>query len=323
MGAVMGGSNRGDHTKIRLVAGIIVATLIAVAVISCGLWQSTEYEREANGHAREYAAYTDKKIRQSCLSLPPVYQQDCTAQARHEQRNYERNERDLVAQRQSALWTLIMGAAAVMGMGLSVIGVILVWITFRETQGANKISEQTIRPWLVIDETEDMLFRFYVSDSGDVCLSFWPKIWLKNIGQTPAKNVIFFAELSPINPEAFAAWNDKVTRAVKMVRTSAGAHLAPGERIAHRIAEMSEVERYMGGAPFIPPTDHLNHGLIMRFRWAAVYLSSGEEPHIIDEEWQLGVWHKLGALTQPSTSDAVPDTVRKLGIIDKYTRQLT
>lgn len=144
--------NRGDHTKTGLIAGIIVAILFAVAFIGWGLWKTAEYEREASNQTREYAAYTNDKIRKSCLSLPPVYQKDCATEARHEQRGNERNEHDLVAQRKSALWAYIMGAAAVIGMGLSVIGVFLVWTTFDATRKANAIAHDALdgqlRPWV-------------------------------------------------------------------------------------------------------------------------------------------------------------------------------
>jgi len=137
-----------------LIAGIIIAALLAAAFIGWGLWKTAEYEREAHNQAREYAAYTDEKIRKACLSLPPVYQKDCTAQARHEQRAYERDEKDLVAQRKSALWAYIMGAAAVIGMGLSVIGVFLVWTTFAETKRANRIALAQNRAWLNFEMVE-------------------------------------------------------------------------------------------------------------------------------------------------------------------------
>lgn len=136
----MSNGNRGDHTKTGLIAGIIVAVLVASAFIGWGLWKTAEYEREAYDQTREYAAYTDQQIRQSCVSPAPIEKQECAAKARHEQRGNERNEYDLVAQRKSALWAYIMGAAAVIGMGLSVIGVFLVWTTFAETRLANVIA---------------------------------------------------------------------------------------------------------------------------------------------------------------------------------------
>jgi len=175
---------RGDRTKTGLIAGIVVAVLIAAAFIGWGLCKTAEYEREANNQAREYAAYTDKKIRKACLSLPPVYQKDCAAEARHEQRNNERNEYDLVAQRKSALWAYIMGAAAVIGMGLSVIGVFLVWTTFDATRKANVIANDALdgqlRPWVNFDA------EFGSLQCVGGTLKIRAKTEFKNMGTSPA-----------------------------------------------------------------------------------------------------------------------------------------
>ncbi|MGF7171522.1 hypothetical protein FHS91_003222 [Sphingobium xanthum] len=74
--------------------------------------------------------------------------------ASHERRANERDEQDLVAQKRSALWAYIMGAAAVIGMCLSVVGVYLVYTTFQATREANKIGQDALmaehRPRIVI-----------------------------------------------------------------------------------------------------------------------------------------------------------------------------
>lgn len=178
--------NRGDHTKTGLIAGIVVAALIAVATISWGLWQSAEYGREANNRAREYAAYTDEKVRKACLSLPPVYQKNCATEARHEKRDNERDERDLVAQRQSALWALIMGAAAVVGMGLSVIGVFLVWTTFKETQRAANLAAENLNAFRKFEDAF-LSIRFLNCQEvapGGVEVTF--EFQIQNIGRSAA-----------------------------------------------------------------------------------------------------------------------------------------
>ena len=96
--------NRSEHTKTGLIAGGILAALIAIAFIGWGLWQSAEYERQANDQTSKYAAYTDQEIRQSCIGPASADKANCIAKARNEQRGNQRNEQDLVAQRQSALW---------------------------------------------------------------------------------------------------------------------------------------------------------------------------------------------------------------------------
>jgi hypothetical protein len=57
---------------------------------------------------------------------------------RDKQREYE----DLIAQRKSALWSMIMGVAALICMALSALGVALVWLTFDEQRKANRLAQE-------------------------------------------------------------------------------------------------------------------------------------------------------------------------------------
>lgn len=156
--------NRGDYSKIGLIAGSVLAALIAALFIAWGVSKSAEYQRQADNQTREYTAYTDQEIRKACLRLPPVDKQECAAKARHEQRAYQRNEQDLVAQRQSALWAYIMGAAAVIGMGLSVIGVILVWTTFRETRRTAVIAQKNLEVFQQAERGFVRILDMYIID---------------------------------------------------------------------------------------------------------------------------------------------------------------
>jgi uncharacterized Tic20 family protein len=136
------GSNRGKYSKAGLIAlAFVVALILGAVFINSGLSRDAVYQRQADANAREYSAYTDQQIRQSCVRLVGDEKANCIAKYRQERRNNERNEQDLVAQRQSANWAYIMGAAAVIGMVLSVIGVVLVWTTFDETRRANILSK--------------------------------------------------------------------------------------------------------------------------------------------------------------------------------------
>lgn len=146
----MSGSNRSDDTKAGLKYGIIVATIFAAVFIWWGLSESAKYDREASYQTGAYAKYTDDKVAETCVQLTPVEKSKCRGDALETQRKNEREEEDLVAQRRSALWANIMGAVAVIGMGLSVIGVMLVRSTFRETKLANEIASSALRPWLSI-----------------------------------------------------------------------------------------------------------------------------------------------------------------------------
>lgn len=60
---------------------------------------------------------------------------DQCIEAGHEAaRQAQRNERDLEAQQRMALWTRVMGQAAIVGMGVGIIGLALIFTTFWETR---------------------------------------------------------------------------------------------------------------------------------------------------------------------------------------------
>lgn len=149
------GISRGKRTKIGLIVSLLLALAICASFIGYGLWEGAKYERQANNHSSENAKYTHDKIAQSCIGITRIEAIRCRYDALEAQREYKHNQRDLIAQRQSALWAYIMGAAAVIGIALSAVGVWLVKTTFDETRKANEIAltsvKQQIRPYLVAE----------------------------------------------------------------------------------------------------------------------------------------------------------------------------
>lgn len=181
--------NWGKYVTTGLIAvGIIVAVASAALIVAWGRNQSAEYEREAYDQAREYAAYTNQQIRQTCLGLSPDEKQRCIDKARNEQRADDRAEQDLVAQRQSALWAYIMGASAAIGMMLSVVGVVLVWITFKETRRGTDTAEKALRietrPFVYLDSVD-----WAEREEPEGGMSFEFTFNIKNLGKLPATNL--------------------------------------------------------------------------------------------------------------------------------------
>lgn len=144
-------SNRGKLPKI---GGLILATLAIVAawfIISDFSATDRAYIKNAAHESQNYADQTQYRIRDACGPVASVGHQDCVAKEDATAREYERNEYDLAAQMTMAWWTKIMGAAAVLGVLLSAVGVYLIWETFRETkavaatgQAANKIAREAV-----------------------------------------------------------------------------------------------------------------------------------------------------------------------------------
>lgn len=113
----------------------------------------------------------------------------------------QRNEReiwDLEAQQKSAYWAEQMFWATFAAIILSLIGVGLVWTTFRETRKANSISRESmhrqLRAYITIDEAEH--------DHEDV----WQYVTLtiNNSGSTPATNITVHSVMFDIESGALS-----------------------------------------------------------------------------------------------------------------------
>lgn len=180
----MSASNRVVSTKTGLIKGGIFAAAICVLIIGWGLLRSADYEREANNHRTEFAEYTSEKVAEACIEIPNLERIKCVDQAFEAKRDYEATQYDLEAQRKSALWAYIMGAAAVIGMALSAVGIWLVKTTFDETRRSNEIASATadgqLRPYLAIDT---ILPEKPTLETDTIQIVF------KNFGQTPAQNI--------------------------------------------------------------------------------------------------------------------------------------
>lgn len=176
-----------EHPAARL--GALVIAAVCALTLGYGLLESADYERQATYNAQDYAKHTGDKVAQTCVSIPPVEKAECLANAFEAQREYEYNQADLVAQRQSALWGYLMAAAAIIGMGLSAVGVALVWTTFRATKEANEIARRGQRGWLeIITQIE----RF---SQGEKQVSASYVVTVRNVGSDVAKDVQFDAAL--------------------------------------------------------------------------------------------------------------------------------
>lgn len=126
----------------RYVGPLISAA--ALAVILTGTSYQAGYDQQAREATGEYSRYAEQQVGEACRGVVSVELVHCFAEARMaaklKEYEYKRSQDDLVAQRTAALWTGIMGCAAVFGFFLSVAGVYLVWTTFKETRKANLIA---------------------------------------------------------------------------------------------------------------------------------------------------------------------------------------
>ena len=188
-------SNWFKQPKVRLTFGLLFAVLLCAGWIAYGLLESTKYERESAAKTDNYSSYTRDKVAKACVGIPFLERVKCLQEAEDAKSEYEYKQADLVAQRQSALWAYIMAAAAVIGMCLSVIGVWLVWTTFRETRAANEIAGTSVRAWLSVTFEFHGPGEPYKSQGSGFGYGFTIAAVIKNHGASPASDVRMDATL--------------------------------------------------------------------------------------------------------------------------------
>jgi hypothetical protein len=180
-------------SKNRLILFVISVLTFCTVWIGYGLLESAKYEQQANDKIGEYTDYTRDKVTQACAGGDKIENIKCVTEAFEAKREYEYNQSDLVAQRQSALWAYIMAAAAVFGIALSAVGVWLVKTTFDETRMANRITQDTMiaenRAWVKFPIETDAIVMTRDTISMKVHIS------PKNIGQSIALDVVCDAAL--------------------------------------------------------------------------------------------------------------------------------
>ncbi len=209
----------------RLIVAGLGALIVALTLVGWGASQQANYGREAEDQAAENARHADYDIRYRCVPLPPLHERNCVIDTRREQRDYQRHEQELYAQKTSAFWTFLIGSAAVVGMLLSAVGVFLVFFTFGETRRANILNmhenvratrralasaSQTAaavaaanrsadaahdanRPWLELElfHAEPLIF-----DGNGAHLGLGIKI--RNRGSSPATHMLVVSRLIPV-----------------------------------------------------------------------------------------------------------------------------
>jgi hypothetical protein len=199
----MSGSNRVNVSKTGLIIGLLLALAICFGWIGYGLSKSAEYERQADNQRTEYSEYTRHKIAETCVGIPDLEAVKCRYEAFDAQREQSNNQSDLVAQRQSALWAYIMGAAAVIGMALSAVGVWLVKTTFDETRLANILSKSQQRGRIELD------FQGRIgNETGNLIIA----IRGRNIGHSAATNCWISMDVGVEVPHHFVAGIPRLER---------------------------------------------------------------------------------------------------------------
>lgn len=190
--------NRGGGGKVGLALALILAGIIAFVLWRDASSSETAAQIDAQNRAADYANTERIDVNPKCVILK-LSEQDCAIEAQKAARPDQRNEYDLEAQRTMAAWTRAMGIAAVIGMGVGIFGLGLIFMTLRETRRAadagyaavessqkgvrqlDKSAKAELRAYLVVQKAS---YHFDYSDAPPIV-----KLNLLNVGQTPAYEV--------------------------------------------------------------------------------------------------------------------------------------
>ena len=188
--------------KFSKIAGLAALVWLAFGFYSALSWHSNGLENEAAQRTEIHRQNAEDRIVRVCASDPAKIK--CIYEARQTQRENEREEQDLAAQKVTAWWTKTMGIAALIGMALSAVGVWLVKTTFDETRKANEIAKETLfrqlRAYVTAESIETDENNRLTKYSGFSCV----KITINNSGATPANSVkIIYSRISVKEGEIF------------------------------------------------------------------------------------------------------------------------
>lgn len=140
----MSDGDRGKRSKTELAIFAGLAAAFIALILFGAVPQHLSYGDQAARNAENHERWANDQIGRNCVAIERPAFADCVEDARATSEERQREERDLEAQRKMALWTAIMGAMAVIGVGLSGFGVYLIWRTWDATREAADNSRKTL-----------------------------------------------------------------------------------------------------------------------------------------------------------------------------------
>lgn len=192
----------------RIRAFVVWAALIVVAAVSIGgaAWMIRDANRSEVAYKQlsKDSAKTDaqraniNKIR-DCGPLAPPTRAKCEAEEDYAAHQAQHDDRDLEAQRTTAVWTRNLGIAGIIGTAFGLLGVALVLLTFMDQR---RTSRAELRAYVDVSKTV----------LGEIEGAHFIEISITNFGQTPATNVCTWADAQlrkwPIteDPEPVTQW---------------------------------------------------------------------------------------------------------------------
>ena len=182
----MSGSNWGWISK----AGLGLATFTAIG-LAVSIWNDASFHEqigqvEAEQNSSNYADSTRIDAEARCQDAADDMKAHCIHEVQQAARPEQRDEYDLEAQRTMAAWTKAMGKAAIIGMFVGILGVGLIWVTFRETRRTAEVAKDNLD---ALYESERAIIHAVSGDVGELSgqKRHTVAIEFRNKGRSPAR----------------------------------------------------------------------------------------------------------------------------------------
>lgn len=148
----------GNNTNSLILAACILLVIFGVSV-GLALWQHKLSRDQARAYHPEQYTQQPSGI---CIKFPPVIA-FCPQEQGGPNAEAQRNEDDLKAQQEMADWAFAVVLISAVGFFLSLIGVVLIYATFRATRKGNKINqrigEAQVRAYLSFEQAKITIQR--------------------------------------------------------------------------------------------------------------------------------------------------------------------
>jgi hypothetical protein len=212
-------------------------------------------EESAYGHDRQtkagyYARRADIAAKGGCFPVTDQGKADCVREERDAARQGIHDEYDLEAQRVTSVWTRYMGIAAMIGMGVGIFSLTLIFVTFREARRTADEAKRSAdaahdanRAWLK-GRAEFQMRPFIEGDT----VVFLLAVELQNVGVSPAIltegiDVAACVCVHPLNPTwAMEAALQKIDRHFYGSRPNRGKTIFPDGSYKYTLELRAKIE---------------------------------------------------------------------------------
>lgn len=189
----------GDRLRnytVGFLAGLALAILVGLSLWRGASDLENQITLQAQKEAAQYADPARISVECKASSVAAPAQQDCISPESEAASEAERNTYDLEAQQTVAVWTRVMGKAAIIGMGVGIIGLFLIFTTFWETRKAAQTSRDTYEAFIALESP--LIAPKITLDHVQGKSHFGIKIEATNLGKT-----------SCVVEKIYVSWTDK------------------------------------------------------------------------------------------------------------------